>query len=493
MSSTQSARYIDVLAIPTVPITFTISLVGRSAFAIVLLPLLYAVADSSGSYALAGTVVGCYGASAGFLAPARAWFIDRFGPRRTLPYLVAGFSGSLTAIALLALAEPHPAMFIALGIALGALAPPLGPTMRVAWASFTSDPPLLRRAFSLDTVCEEVLYLTGPALAGLMLAITSPTIALMVPAVLVLIGGTGFTLTPIMRSVHGQLLARRGEAPRRHPIPSAPSPLRSSRFTGVLIRVTVGGAVAGTITVAIPAFLEAHGPAAAGFALAVFAGGSVVGGITYGAMSPRGGTLSHSLVLSGALIVLSAPVAVSTHLVWVSTVLFVAGLCFSPLMVVAYVAAQTIGEVERQSSATTWVNTAHNLGSALAGAVAGWSIQTMSAPAAVTTTLLGAGALWTISALLPLFVLRGTTRAAPGSPVALRRSDARVRGQRVLEQAHDLPEEPGGVSAVADAVVEDQRELHDATRYDLAVDDPGAFDGPTRTEDRDLGVVDDRG
>ena len=64
---------------------------------------------------------------------------------------------------------------------------------------------------------------------------------------------------------------------------------------------------------------------------------------------------------------------------------------------------------------------------------------------------------------------------------------------RVLDAVGDEPQEPAGRAAVADAVVEDQRELHDATRCDLAVDDPGAFDGPTRTEDRDLGVVDDRG
>jgi len=66
MSSIRTARYFDVLALPNVPLTFGAALVGRSAYALVILPLLYAVSEATGSVALAGVAVAIYGATASF-------------------------------------------------------------------------------------------------------------------------------------------------------------------------------------------------------------------------------------------------------------------------------------------------------------------------------------------------------------------------------------------------------------------------------------------
>ncbi|WDH79059.1 hypothetical protein PTQ19_01050 [Microbacterium esteraromaticum] len=100
MQSTRTARYIDVLRLPRVLGTFGAALIGRGAYALVFLPLLYAVTDATGSVGLAGIAVGLYGAGASFLAPVRAWFIDHFGARRILAMLVVLFSATLAATAL---------------------------------------------------------------------------------------------------------------------------------------------------------------------------------------------------------------------------------------------------------------------------------------------------------------------------------------------------------------------------------------------------------
>lgn len=195
MQSTRTARYIDVLKLPRVPATFGAALIGRGAYALVFLPLLYAVTEVTGSVGLAGIAVGLYGAGASFLAPLRAWFIDRFGARRVLTVLIVVFGGTLAAIGLSALLAPEGALLIVLAAVAGAFAPPLGPTMRVAWARLTPSSDLLKKGLSFDAVVEEVLYLGGPAAAGIALAFIAPGTALLVPAGLVLVGGLIFVAT----------------------------------------------------------------------------------------------------------------------------------------------------------------------------------------------------------------------------------------------------------------------------------------------------------
>jgi len=114
MSSTRTARYLDVLALPHVPLTFGSALVGRSAYALVLLPLLYAVSEATGSIALAGGAVAVFGATASLLAPLRAWFIDRHGARRVLAILILVFGGAIAGLAVASLTAAPGALLITL-------------------------------------------------------------------------------------------------------------------------------------------------------------------------------------------------------------------------------------------------------------------------------------------------------------------------------------------------------------------------------------------
>lgn len=387
MPSSRTARYIDVLALPQVLLTFGVATIGRAAYAFVFLPLLYAVTEATNSIALAGVAVAIYGAAASFLAPIRASLMDRFGARRVLRILIVVFGGTIAAVAVTSmLTGPGIVLIILAGLA-GAFAPPLGPTMRVAWGRLAPTPELLRKGLSLDAVTEELLYLAGPAAAGLALVFIEPGAALLVPAGLVIVGGLLFCNTPVFREM----------------VPTDPSDthskrrtsiLRRPRFVGMLLPVFVAGAISGTVSVAVPALLAEHGgPAAAGIALGLFAGGSALGGLLYGALKVPGSPARQLVALSTALLVASSALALCTGLVAVGTVLTLAGLFFSPVMIVAYVAAHTVGAENQQNAATTWVNTGHNIGGAAGSAVAGVLIQ-------ATSTALTFGVIGIFAALL---------------------------------------------------------------------------------------------
>ena len=132
-------------------------------------------------------------------------------------------------------------------------------------------------------------------------------------------------------------------------------------------------------------------PAAAGYIEAAIALGSVTGGLLWGR---RRHTRTHSTHLAGLVAVLAIGVAISaavTSLTALGTLMAVIGLAIAPLFVVSYLAADDLVPEHRQTEASTWVNTANNIGSAAGACVAGLLIDRASIPIgfAVGAVILG--------------------------------------------------------------------------------------------------------
>ena len=400
---TQNARYIDVLRLPRVPRTFLSALIARSAYALVILPLLFAVQATTGSVATAGLAVAGYGATASFLAPLRARLIDRHGRRRVLPILALAFGGLLVALAMGAFAAWSGSVMVALAALAGAVAPPLGPAMRVAWTELAPEPTLLRKALSFDAVIEELLYLVGPAVAGFALVVFAPGAVLLVPAVLVVLGTLLFVFSPAIR--HAPVVTPGGPGAAAGDGAAAPvsvrgrSLLSNTHFLGLLLPAVVAGLVSGNLTIALPAaFPGPDGAATAGILLGLFAGGSAVGGLLFGALRIPGPARAQVIAIALTLAALSTVIGLTGGPVWMGAAVVSAGLFFSPVMIVAYFAATDFGGPHRKTESTTWVNTSHNIGGAAGSALAGIVIESLGVNASffvvggLAVLLLGAAA-----------------------------------------------------------------------------------------------------
>ena len=377
----QNARYIDVLTLPQVPRTFLSALLARSAYALVILPLFFAVQATSGSVATAGIAVASYGATASFLAPLRARLIDRHGRQIVLVLLALAFGGCIAALAVGALVSWNGAVMVVLAALAGAVAPPVGPSMRVAWSALAPQPALLRKALSFDSVVEELLYLVGPAASGFALSVLAPGFVLLVPAVLVIAGTFIFVSSPAIRRVPTPMeSAKPAQSAQRRP-----SLLGNPEFIALLLPAVVAGLISGNLTISIPAaFPGTSGAAAAGIVLGLFAGGSAVGGLIFGALPIAGRPRFQVIVIALILSCLSTLVGVTSALggnaVMLAFAIVLAGLFFSPVMIVAYFGANDFGGDTRKTESTTWVNTSHNIGGALGSAIAGIVIQASAVP-----------------------------------------------------------------------------------------------------------------
>lgn len=282
MSSTSVARptYAVVLRIPHARRTFAAALLGRLSYGIVPLSVMLAVNRASGSYAVAGTVMALFGGTSVFLSPARAALIDRYGPRRTLVPMVAAYAALLGLLTLL-VRRPgavSPLVLGAVTAAAGACTPPLGPTMRAVWGRLAPDRALLQRAYSLDGVAEELLFVSGPLLVGVLMRFAPPAAGIVFGTALIVVGTAGFVSSPAVRAVRpGDRKARRAAGGRRV-LRGLGRPVAATAAVGLAL---------GVVDLLVVAFTEGHGYGADSVAwiLAALSTGSAVGGLLNGAVT----------------------------------------------------------------------------------------------------------------------------------------------------------------------------------------------------------------
>jgi hypothetical protein len=94
-----------------------------------------------------------------------------------------------------------PLVLGAVTAAAGAFTPPLGPTMRAVWSRLAPDRALLQRAYSLDGVAEELLFVSGPLLVGVLVGFAPPMAGIVFGTALIVAGTGGFVSSPAVGAV----------------------------------------------------------------------------------------------------------------------------------------------------------------------------------------------------------------------------------------------------------------------------------------------------
>ncbi|MCX4844312.1 MFS transporter [Streptomyces sp. NBC_00893] len=381
---TRTPSYAAVLRTRHAARTFGAALLGRLSYGMVSLSLMLAVNASTGSYSVAGTVMALYGATSVLLSPTRAALIDRHGPRRALPPMAGVYAVLLAALAY-ATWRPGASAFLlgTLASAAGAFTPPLGPVMRTLWSGLVADRELLRRAYSLDGVAEELLFVSGPLLVGVVVRFAPPAAGIAISAGLILMGTTALVSSPAVRgtaaappdgaadeTAHDEAhdtAAGRDEAPAGRRLLGIVE-LRHA----VLVTATVGLCLGG-LDLLVVAFTEQRhqGAGAVSWVLAALSAGSAVGGIAYGAVSWRASNRVRLPLLAAGLGAAVVGAGLSPDVYVLAALAALAGLFIAPALTTAYlIADESVGAGSR-TQAGAWVNTAVNAGSSVGAAVVG--------------------------------------------------------------------------------------------------------------------------
>ncbi|WP_328828783.1 MFS transporter [Streptomyces sp. NBC_00252] len=395
--------YAAVLQVPYARRTFAAALVGRLSYGTVSPAVLLAVVRATGSYAAAGTIMAAFGTATVLLLPLRAALVDRHGPRRALPPMALLYGGFLCVLAAVTWSPGTPEVVLGAVAALtGMCAPPLGPTMRSVWGELVGDRgSLLQRAYSLDGVAEELLYVVGPLVVGGVLSFAPAAAGVLLSAVLVVTGTFAFVMSPALSGV--RVSAGGG---RR---------LRLARVRGLLGPVVVAGGMGlalSAVYLLVMAFVEqrGYGDDVVPWVLAALSAGSAVGGLLNGAVDWR---TAARVRLSGAALGLGLALAAAgfaTGLWSLTVAVGCAGFFVAPALTTAYLLADETALPEARTQAGAWVNMAVNAGSSSGSVVTGLLVGRLPLGVCFVVAGVVAGGAGVV-ACLP--VRRGWSRSSP--------------------------------------------------------------------------------
>ncbi|WP_435738153.1 MFS transporter [Cellulosimicrobium sp. PMB13] len=397
--------YRAVLTIPGAWQFSAAALVARLPMSMVGIGTILMIQGIYGEYALAGRVAAVLIVVQAIFSPQIARLVDRVGQRRIMLPLLAATTLGLGGLILCAvLGTPEWTLYVFAAIA-GGTQGSYGSMVRARWTHVLDDPRRLHTAYSLESALDELVFVVGPVLATILATAVFPSAGLLVPLVAAVVGGLWF-------------LSQRGTEPAVV-VPEPGVKQRSAmRSTGMIVLAVIFvamGIVFGATDVSTIAFAEEHGQqGAAGLILAVFASGSLLSGLFYGArhwVSPLWrrfvlGIVGLAVGVSLFFFVTSLPV--------LAAVMFVTGFAIAPTLINGNGLVQNLVAPNQLTEGLAWVGTSLGVGVSIGSSVAGTRIDAAGAHAGFEVVVAAA----LLAVVLALAALRSLRRSAAREVVA---------------------------------------------------------------------------
>ncbi|MCG7204755.1 MFS transporter [Streptomyces arenae] len=363
---------------------FPLGFLGRLPYAASALSTLVLLQAATHSYAFAGVASAAQSIATAMSGPLLGALADRYGHRSVgAAAAVANFAawGALLA----ASHGTREGMLVAAAL-VGLTQPQVAPLVRVYWSRLMrsrNEHHLLSTALSYEASADEISFVAGPALVGL-LASVSP----LAPSVVIMFLIAACTLPFALRHVDGITRQPPSVERGRPHLPRRP-------LAVMVVAMAAMGGIFGAVQTAVTVYADAIGkPGASGLLYAVFGIGSALSGFACAWLpqrfSPRLRYVSFAATLFVGMLVLflgartgSFPVAMA-----------LASFTVAPYMISLYALTERLAPAGRAAVAMTVLCAGGPLGTAGAQAVSGGLAETHGVPGALLVALtVAAGAL----------------------------------------------------------------------------------------------------
>ncbi|MFI7132597.1 MFS transporter [Nonomuraea sp. NPDC050153] len=339
--------------------------VGRMPMSMLGIGVVLLVSALTSSYATAGGVAAMTNLAFAVAAPMSGRLVDRFGQSRVIPPFTVVNALALVSLMLCAGFGLPDWTLYASGLLVGGTSLSLGSMVRARWSLIHGGSAKLHTAFAFESVVDEVIFVTGPALVTVLATAVNPYAGLVVALVCMLLGGLA-------------LAAQRRTQPPVQPARSATgTPILIPGIALLACVYLALGAVFGSVDLITVAFAEEHGvKGAAGFLLAAFAGGSMVSGLWFGSKNWRI-TLRGRFVRTLALFVVGLiPIMFIGDARVMAAALFLAGFAISPTLITGFSLTERLVPPSLLTEGMAWISTSIGFGVAV-GAWAGGRLTEM--------------------------------------------------------------------------------------------------------------------
>jgi MFS family permease len=312
---------------------------GRLPTAMDYIALVLFIRGIGEAYALAGAVTAVYTVGYAIMAPVQGRLADRYGATRVLWPLAIAHCAAMAALVLAGLGGVPAGVLIVLGFLGGATSPPTGAIVRKVLTRMGAQRrDLLPTIFALDSIFIDLIYIGGPAITAVVIAVASPAAALITGCLITVISVAGLAGIPA--------LAQRTQA-EAHGRGGA---LRSRGFRTVLGCAMALGVAYGSIQVSMVGFADDIDAGwSAPWLLASLSVGGVLAVLIYGAHGHRF-TSSKGLVCASCLLpVAFAPLIFASSVAQMAVFALLAGTVLSPVFALTN---QIVGEVAPANAVT---------------------------------------------------------------------------------------------------------------------------------------------
>ena len=357
--------YRDLLATPGGRRFSGAAFVARMPIAMVNLGIVLLVVAENGSYGLAGAISAAFALVNAVSAPVIARLIDRRGQRRVLAPAVALHSVGLGLfVVLVSSGAPTWSLYLSAAAA-GLFGPSIGSLVRARWGHALGPGARLRTAYAFESVLDELIFVVGPLVVTVLATRFFPAAGLLGAAGLVVVG----TLA---------LLSHRSSEPpaAAHDAPH-PSALRSPGLVTLMAVMAFVGGVFGSVEISAVAFADESGRRVlAGPLLASYAGGSMLSGLAFGAVTWK--VSARRRLLLGAAVM----TATVTTLPWTDSagvlagLLFLAGVGIAPTLISGFSLVERMVPTSNVTEGLTWATTGLIVGFSAATWLAGRLVDT---------------------------------------------------------------------------------------------------------------------
>lgn len=375
------ATYRPLFEVPGARVFITGGMIARSAGAMFGVATVAMVAARRDSYALAGAVMAVGMVALALFAPFLGRLVDRYGQRRiAIPFFL--WSGFWAVMTIVASWRDWPSWVLFVTFPLCGAIPNMGTMARARWSHiFAHDPRSLHTAMSFEQVMEEVTFVIGPVLAIWLSTALFPE--------------AGFVFAVLCYTV-GVLVFISARSTEPPVVPHHERPTGHAHHVPGLVPLAfimvMTGAIFGVNEVVTLAVAESMGhPNAAGPVLALYAVGSAIAGLAFGAMSHGRSLVKLLLVGTLGMAVLEAPVLLAGNLGVLAVLMLFAGMATAPTLITAMNLIERIVPKAQLNEGMTIVLTGLIIGIAGGSAVSGVVVDHVAPRAGYVVAILAGG------------------------------------------------------------------------------------------------------
>ncbi|MCY7326515.1 MAG: MFS transporter [Microbacteriaceae bacterium] len=357
------SSYASLLKSPGVARIIAAQLTARFPFGMLSLALLLHVEHVHDSYAAAGLVLAATSIGQAIAGPLTSRWMGRWAMRPVLILTSVLCTASIVTIALVEMPVP---LYMAIGLIAGLSMPPVQPAVRTIYPKMVNSRQLTP-LFSLDASAQEIIWVLGPVITVFLAVQISTVTAILTAMGILVVGSTWFISSPEVGRVRIPLSRRKLGAVLGRP------PVLLATVTGFLL---IGACAAVEVGV-VAAFGE--GGSESGIILAIFAIGSLIGGLSFGHRPI--GPAALAMRMLGVAIGLSLAI-VSLNFWWLALTMLIAGVGIAPALAVMFAIVSASVKFSETAEAYGWVGTGQLIGAAIGSAIAGFVIDASGAPGA---------------------------------------------------------------------------------------------------------------